>query len=405
MNRHLKGVVNLPGSKSESNRALMIAAYGGFAADIANLSEAHDTVLLRERLAEVTAARGDRVVVDCEDAGTVARFMMTWLACHQGSWLLTGGQRLCQRPMKPLVDALIQLGADIRYEGEEGLLPLYIQGVDMLGGVVDVDGAQSSQFISSLLLAAPMWEKGLVLRMGDKMSSLPYIDMTLALMRHYGAAVKREGHVITVSPQPYRLTAYTVSPDWSAASYWYEMAALSETCDILLKGLKNDGLQGDAIIASWYQAFGVETTFLPEGVRLRRTQSQTDHEALNFDFSDCPDLFPAVFVTCVAQGIPAHFKGVANLSQKESDRVVSLITELKKLYEFKYIINSYNIIINSIYINNIGINKIVFCTYNDHRVAMALAGLLMKTDKIAFDRPEVVAKSYPSFWRDLQLFE
>ena len=407
MNRHLKGEVNLPGSKSESNRALMIAAYGGFASTVANLSQAHDTTLLRQRLAEVTQGQATHGVVDCEDAGTVARFMMTWLACHPGSWLLTGSQRLCQRPMKPLVDALAQLGAELHYEGEEGCLPMRIRGVDLSGGTVEVDAAQSSQFMSSLLLAAPMWEKGLVLRLGDKSASMPYIDMTLALMRHFGAEAHRDGDMMTVAPQPYRPTAFSVSPDWTAASYWYELAALSDSCDILLRGLGKDSLQGDAILSSWYQAFGVETSFGPEGVRLRRTPAGTGavREPLSFDFTDHPDLFPAVMATCVALGVPAHFQGTENLAIKESNRVVSIITELEKLFKFTYIINTNYINIYSSYSINIGINKIVFNTYNDHRIAMALAGLLMKSDNIAFDRPEVVAKSYPTFWDDLQMLE
>lgn len=407
MNRHLKGEVNLPGSKSESNRALMIAAYGGFAADVANLSDAHDTVLLRQRLAEVIHAQADGGVVDCEDAGTVARFMMTWLACHPGTWLLTGSQRLCQRPMKPLVDALLRLGAEIRYEKEEGFLPIRIQGVDILGGAVEVDAAQSSQFVSSLLLAAPMWKNGLVLHLEDKSASMPYIDMTLALMRHFGAVAHRDGCTMTVAPQPYRPTVFSVSPDWTSASYWYEMAALSDSCDLLLKGLGKDSLQGDAILASWYQAFGVETSFEPEGVRLRRIQAATEvaREPLVFDFTDHPDLFPAVAVTCVALGVPACFQGIENLAVKESNRVVSIFTELEKLFIFIYINNTNYININNSYNINIGINKIVFNTYNDHRVAMALAGLLMKTGRIAFDRPEVVTKSYPAFWDELRMLE
>lgn len=398
MNRHLKGIVNLPGSKSESNRALMIAAYGGFVPEITNLSEAHDTIIMRQCLSAVAVAHDGQAVVDCEDAGTVARFMMTFLSCRKGSWLLTGTERLCQRPMRPLVEALRQLGAEIQYEGEEGCLPIRIQGVGIKGGMVKLDAAQSSQFVSSLLLAAPMWEQGLVLRMGDKVASTPYIDMTLGLMRHFGAVVEKQGNTITVKPQSYRPTCFAVSPDWSAASYWYEMAALGETCDLLLKGLGKDTLQGDSIVASWYQAFGVETVFEPEGVRLRRVGTEVVAVPLSFDFSDHPDLFPAVFVTCVARGIPAHFYGTANLDVKESKRVVSLIAELKKVFEFTYIINSDNIIINKSYYINIGVNKTVFCTYNDHRIAMALAGLLLGSNEMAFDQPKVVAKSYPDFW-------
>lgn len=398
MKNQLKGSLDLPGSKSESNRALMIAAYGGFPLEVTGLSDAHDTELLKALLAQSTDE------VNCEDAGTVARFLMTYLSCHEGSWLLTGTERLCQRPMRPLVEALRQLGADIQYVDAEGFLPVRIHGVSIKGGEAEVDASTSSQFISSLLLAAPMWENGLRLKLGPNLASMPYIDMTIAMMRQFGAMVQKEERLIIVRPCPYQAMPFVVSPDWSAASYWYEMAALSERCDLLLKGLAPDSLQGDAVVAAWYKAFGVETVFTPEGAHLRKTVKEAPEAMaapLFFDFSAHPDLFPAVFVTCVALGVPARFDGTANLSQKESDRVESLIAELLKIYKFKYVINNYIIDFEKLYFNYNINNDIVFNTYNDHRIAMALAGLSLKNGPMKFDKPEVVAKSYPGFWKDM----
>ena len=404
MYRHLKGTVNLPGSKSESNRALMIAAYGGFPLEVTGLSDAHDTVLLRQRLEELPSHPYRETVVDGEDAGTVARFLMTFLACREGTWLLTGTERLCQRPMRPLVEALRQLSADIQYVAEEGFLPVRIQGVEIQGGRVAVDASQSSQFVSSLLLAAPMWKEGLVLHLGPQVASTSYIDMTVAMMRQFGAEVQVEDRTITVRPRAYRPVPFVVSPDWSAASYWYEMAAMSDDCDLLLKGLSTAGIQGDAVVAEWYQALGVETFSEAAGVRLRKASSEVV-APLSFDFTHHPDLFPALFVTCVALGIPAHFHGIANLSQKESNRVESLVAELLKVYHFEYIVNSNDIIINKSSFYPADDNEIIFNTFHDHRIAMSLACLLLKINRLSFDHPEVVAKSYPDFWKDLLLLK
>ncbi len=376
MNRLLKGSVSLPGSKSESNRALMIAAYGGFPLDVDGLSDAHDTVLLKTLL-EQSSLRGasatKQSIIDCEDAGTVARFLLTYLANKTGIWQLTGTERLCQRPMAPLIDALRHLGADIVGD----TLPLRITGKPIKGGSVTLDASQSSQFASSLLLAAPTWEQGLQLTLKGNPVSMPYLEMTIKMMEYYGIQVIREDNTITVPHQSYQPRPFVVSPDWSAASYWYEMMALSDGGEVLLKGLRPDSLQGDAVVAEWFNTLGVLTTFEPEGARL--TKTMTKPQDLVFDFTDTPDLFPAVCATCAALGVDAVFKGTATLSAKESDRLNALKAELSHLGENR-----------------------VFRTYGDHRIAMALASLWPKYGPIEVDDLSVVNKSYPSFWKEMK---
>ena len=413
MNWLFQGTVNLPGSKSESNRALMIAAFGGFPLDVDGLSDAHDTVLLTTLLGQVeasTSLRGasatKQSIIDCEDAGTVARFMLTYLAGKPGTWLLTGTERLCQRPMAPLIDALRQLGASITSlrgaSATKQLTFAQIIGHPLKGGTVTLDATQSSQFASSLLLAAPIWEHGLQLTLKGNPVSMPYLEMTIKMMEYFGVQVVREGNTITVPHQTYQSRPFTVSADWSAASYWYEMMALSEGGELLLKGLKPDSLQGDAVVAEWFKPFGVITTFEPEGARL--TKVPADPQILVFDFTDNPDLFPSVFSTCVALHYRARFQSIQNLSLKESNRVDSLISELSKLYTFINILENDVLVIEKsvLKVDSNNNNKVLINTFQDHRVAMALTPILLLNDKGAIDDPSVVNKSYPAFWEEVK---
>ena len=378
------GEVVLPASKSESNRALMIAAYGGFAPDFQNLSDSNDTLVLVEALRK---AQSRETIIDIADCGTAARFMTSYLACHEGDWLLTGTERMKQRPIKPLVDALLVLGADIQYVEKRGFLPLQIRGKALQGGKVGIDMSQSSQFASSLLLAAPMFSKGLELELLGCANSLPYLDMTIRILCHFSAqAEKRDGTVI-VKPQPYKKQPFTVEPDWTAASYWYEMAAFSEECEIKLRSLMvpepdegpkgRPNLQGDAIIAEWMKSFGVCTTAVADGIIL--TKTPFERKPLSFDFTHCPDLYPTIAATCAGLKIEATFTGLDNLRLKESDRVEAMQQELAKL----------------------GNGPLHFCAHNDHRIVMALAPIAMRCGSISFDHPEVVRKSYPGFWKDV----
>ena len=369
---------------------------------VEHLSEARDTVLLQQLLAKIEKAEtGLPCEIDCEDAGTVARFLLTYLASREGVWVMTGAERMRQRPMKPLVDALRQLGADIVCLGREGFLPLQVTGKPLEGGTAEIDVSQSSQFVSSLVLAAPLWECGLTLSLKGEAVSVPYLEMTLSMMRLFGAEAQKNGSVISIRPQPYRSVPFVVSADWSGAAPWYELVALSEEGSILLKGLRQDGLQGDRKLTEMFEPLGVETFFQPEGARLVKAVAIGDGSSqLSFDVTDTPDLFPAILATCVALHRSAVFYGIRNLMLKESNRVDSMISELSKIYTFINIINDNSLVIEKSLIRNDFVNgkDICFSTYQDHRVLMALAPLSAKTGLLSFDFPEVVSKSYPSFW-------
>ena len=393
--------IQLPASKSESNRALMIAAYGGFTPDFQILSDSNDTKVLIDALnvlpfidsRQRTSQRGndikgDHKIIDIADCGTAARFLTTFLACHEGEWLLTGSERMKQRPIKPLVDALLELGADIHYAEKHGFLPLFINGHSLQGGKVTIDMTLSSQFASSLILAAPMWPHGLELELVGDLSSLPYLDMTIAMMCHFSAQVERQGRKVVVSPKPYEKQSFTIESDWTAASYWYEMAALSEECEIKLHDLSGPStlrqarcsgtasLQGDAIIAEWMSQIGVGTFVEKDAVVLKKIPFVK--RPLRFDFSQHPDLYPTMAATCAGLKVEATFAGLDNLALKESDRVEAMRSELAKLDR----------------------KPLRFCAHNDHRVVMALAPLALEFGAVSFDHPEVVSKSYPRFWDD-----
>ena len=366
--------ITLPASKSESHRALMIAAYGGFEADFENLSESKDTLSVANALQSI---RNGKTMIDIADCGTAARFLATYLASREGDWLLTGTERMRQRPMAPLVDALRALGADIQYVENEGCLPLSIKGNPIPGGKAFVDMTQSSQYASSLLLAAPMFPQGLELELVGELNSLPYLDMTLAMMCHFSAQAERHGRTVVVQPKPYEPQSFTIEPDWTAASYWYEMAAFSEECEIRLRGL--DGcscLQGDSIIAEWMTRLGVGTFIEGEDLVLRKIPFE--RQSLHFDFSQHPDLYPTMAATCAGLLMEAAFTGLDNLVLKESNRVEAMQAELSML----------------------GHHPLRFSAHNDHRIVMALAPLAMLFGPVTFDHPEVVAKSYPGFWSD-----
>ena len=378
--------VNLPASKSESNRALMIAAYGGFAPDFQNLSDSNDTQVLNEALVSMSFQRGvvrsmesmhtKASFIDIADCGTAARFMTTYMACHEGEWILTGTERMKQRPILPLVKSLRELGADIQFVEKEGCLPLRIIGKPISGGKVRIEMHQSSQFASSLLLAAPMWPKGLEMDLIGELASMPYLEMTLAMMRHFGAEVERNGRTISVNPKPYQSNSFVVSGDWSAASYWYEMAALSEECEIRLWGLSLSSLQGDVVIVDWMKQLGVGTFVEKDAIVLRKIPFEK--HSVCFDFAAHPDLYPTMAATCAGLNIDATFSGLNNLALKESDRVGAMQAELSKL----------------------GSRPLHFCAHNDHRIVMALAPLALLYGAVSFDHPEVVEKSYPGFWSD-----
>ncbi len=375
--------VNLVGSKSESNRVLMIGYYGGFKPRITNLSSSDDTTLLKDILDTISYPQN----INCSNAGTVLRFLATALSFRPGSWILTGSDRMMQRPVGDLVNALRNIGADIEYMGQEGFPPLKINGKTPVETFpetsVSVDISRSSQFASSILLALPIFKTDFhpALRLDGDMSSVPYIDMTIDVMQKFGIDVHRDGREIFIKPSDYRDIEYTIESDWTCASYWYEIVAFSENGRARLRNLRLDSKQGDAVVAKWFEDFGVTTVQDGNDIIIEKNNSIIKKQ-VSFDFIDNPDLYPTIAATCAGLGVEGRFTGLRNLVHKESDRVAAMMSELSM----------------------IGTDRVcppVFDSHNDHRIAMALAPLAMKIGAIEINNAEVVSKSYPNFWKEI----
>lgn len=397
--------VHLPASKSISNRLLIIRQLSGGTLAIRNLSDAGDTVLLKELLAMVNASARCRTpqTIDCRDAGTVFRFLTALLAVTPGNWFLTGSGRMKQRPVGVLADALMESGADIRYTGEKGFPPLAIRGGTIKGGnSVSAPGDVSSQFISALMLIAPSLPGGLNIRITGRAVSAPYIAMTAGIMQQCGADVTVASDLVRVAGKPYTppVDGLSVEADWSSAAFWYEVVALSDETEVILPGLSFNSLQGDAIAAGIFEKLGVGTTETAEGILLKKYRIRSDESFIQ-DFTSCPDLAQAVAVTCAGLNIPARLTGLSGLRIKETDRLSALVSELTKTgYRVHAEKGSDLVIAGNQPVS--GDDKIVIHTYNDHRMAMAFAPLAFKTGKIGIDNPAVVRKSYPGFWNDLK---
>ncbi len=395
----LQGDITLPASKSISNRALIIQFISGQRFEIQNLSEADDTRLMVQLLQKINQHTGsaDLHCLDCNNAGTVSRFLIALLSITPGNWLLTGSERMKERPVGILVNGLKQLGASIIFTGKEDFLPLHIEGSKFTGGKVVMEGTVSSQFISAMLMIAPVLPEGLEITIAGQIASSPYIDMTLRLMEHFGIKWDKNEEIITVQNQSYQVREITIEPDWSSASYWYEMAAFSCKANLLIRGLTKKSLQGDSVLPDIYRNFGVKTTFLPEGIRL--TKSGNSVEIFEYDFTSCPDLAPAVIATCAGLKIPALFTGLENLKFKESDRLSALLSGLSK---FGYRLNlSDNSELRNLSTNPSALYKVTLNPYGDHRIAMAFAPLAILHDPLQIENPDVVSKSYPDFWDHL----
>ena len=383
--------IPLPSSKSESNRVLIIDALTEGENKISNLAEARDTQTMIRLLKE------DPEVLDVLDAGTTMRFLTAYAALTHRKKVLTGTPRMCERPIGILVDALRTIGADIEYQQHDGYPPLRTRGFEkQLSNRVTIRGDVSSQYISALLMLAPTLPEGLVLELTGKIGSRTYIEMTLQLMKQFGVDANWEGQTITVSPQTYKPTAYAVESDWSGASYWFSLLACADEGELLLKGLKNESLQGDAKIVDIMDGLGVHSEFNDEGVLLTKKEVTG---LSRFDFTHCPDLAQTVAVTCAILGEKSTFTGLESLRIKETDRILALQNELAQfnaqLVEGEN--GEFHLIPSS------GIPEEVFIhTYDDHRMAMAFMPLATKT-KVTFEDGEVVNKSYPSFWKHTAL--
>lgn len=389
---HIKANIEITGSKSESNRSLLLRAlYPEIT--IENLSNSDDAEVMEKGL---QIQNGE---VDIHHAGTAMRFLTGYFASQEGKAVtLTGSQRMTERPVKVLVEALRTLGADIAYEKNEGYPPIRITGKKLIKSRVSLPANISSQYISSLLLIAPSLKNGLELELIGKITSIPYIKMTLGLLSQIGAESSFEGNVITVLPKTkVSPTVLTVESDWSSASYYYSIMALSDVgSEIRLSAYKKDSLQGDSVLSEIYTDFGVETSFSDNHILLKKT-SDCQLPAANCELSNAPDIAQTIAVTCFGLGIGCHLTGLHTLKIKETDRLEALHTELTKLGADISVTDKALILLPSTTIKK----DVAIDTYNDHRMAMAFAPLALKASLIINDA-EVVSKSYPDFWEDLK---
>ena len=397
---HLDTIVNLPASKSISNRALTICALAASdgsrdATALSNLSDCDDTEVI------VKALNSMPDTFDIGAAGTAMRFMTAYLSVTPGTRSITGTERMRHRPIGVLVDALRRLGAHIEYVGEEGFPPLRIAGGQLDGGYLDIPGTISSQYISALLLIAPAMRHGLTLQLTGAIVSRPYIDLTISVMRDFGASVEWTDHdTIHVEALPYTKRAYTIENDWSAASYWYEMMALSagHTGMASLTGLHDGSCQGDAVIRYIFSMLGVKTTFCGDAVRL--TKIPVRLKKLEYDFKNQPDMAQTFVVTCAALGIPFRFIGLHNLRIKETDRIEAVCREMGKL---GYVVSRGDGSELAWDGSRCQADEHpVIDTYDDHRMAMAFAPMSLRLPSISINNPRVVTKSYPRYWDDLR---
>ncbi|MGB4206193.1 MAG: 3-phosphoshikimate 1-carboxyvinyltransferase [Bacteroidales bacterium] len=400
----LKGKINLPASKSISNRLLIMQYLSNGRIKIDNLSKADDTILMQQLLNKVKANidTGNSEIVcslNCENAGTVLRFLLALLSLQPGKWLLTGSERMKQRPVDSLVKALMALGADIKYVELQGFPPVEISGKNLTGNSVTIDASQSSQYITALMMIAPVLEKGMAIRLENEIASQPYIEMTRILMMKTGIDIKTEGRNIFISPGSYKSANFYVEPDWSSASYWYEAVALVPGSEIVLNDLSGNSVQGDAVLINIFNALGVKTLQTDNGIVIQSIYRTV--QDFEFNFSDFPDLAPAVAATCTALNIEARLNGLKNLKIKESNRFEALHKELSLLNAGIDIINNDCLFIpkQKTPVKN---RKLHFNTYNDHRMAMAFAPLASVIGEISIEDPEVVSKSYPDFWEEFQ---
>lgn len=400
--KKLQGTIELTASKSESNRALIIQALCNEPFEIKNLANAQDTKTLQHILTTKNKEAHSGMIYDVGAAGTTMRFLTAYFSTQAGTHIVTGSDRMKKRPIGILVNALRELGANIEYMEEEGFPPLKITGKTLKGGEIEIDGNVSSQFISALLLISPEFQNGLVIKFKGNVTSRPYINMTLKMMEEFRVYGQWHENSISVSSQQYHKKSepdyvYPVEGDWSSASYWYAIAALSKEADFIIKGLYNPSIQGDAIVADLFTFFGIKTEYTDDGIHL--TKSPVKDEHFGFDFSDCPDLAQTVAVVVGAMQIPTFFNGLHTLKIKETDRITALKNELKKINVEVEILNDHSI---KIIPASLLQPTLPISTYEDHRMALAFAALAMVLDSITIEHPDVVQKSYPDFWNDLK---
>ena len=364
--------IDLPASKSISNRLIIIQALCKEKFSITNLSNSEDTKSLQKALKDTTNT------IDIGDAGTSFRFLTAYLSSLVGSrFILTGSNRMKERPIKELVDALLKLGVEIKYLDKIGFPPLAISGSDIKENKVTIDGKISSQFISALLLIAPTLKNGIKLKISSKIVSKPYIIMTLKLMGEFGIFHTWQENTIEIKPQKYIAKDYDIEADWSAASFWYEIAALSRSCNIILNGLSKNSIQGDRKVIELFKNLGVQTKFKNGSTILTKKKENIISKEINL--FNTPDLYQPFKCTLFSKNLTTKFLGLQTLKNKETNRIKAVEKELLKLNTTKKI-----------------------TTYKDHRMAMSFAPLCLKYDTLQINDVDVVNKSYPNFWNDFK---
>lgn len=385
-------IIQLPASKSISNRALILNALCLSTNPIQNLSDCEDTQVI------IDAFNSNSNHFDIKGAGTAMRFLTAFLAGMNGEWVIGGSQRMHERPIHPLVETLIALGADIEYLQKDGFPPLKIKGKKLKGGEVYLAGNISSQFISALLMVAPLMDNGLVMHIESEVVSKPYILLTIGLMAKCGVKVKWEKNTISVKPQMYKATEISVESDWSAASYWYEIASLIPGTEIKLLGLLKESLQGDSNVVNLFSDMGVTTEFVSDGIIIKSSKKKI--KKFFHNFVNEPDLVQTFVATCCFKNTPFLFSGIQSLKIKETDRVQAMIDEFKKL---GYVLRE----------TEIGMlewdgercdpaTDTSIDTYDDHRMAMSFTPGAIVLGSLEINDPQVVYKSYPLFWNDLK---
>lgn len=390
----IKAEITLPASKSISNRALTIGSLCSQRGEIINLSDCDDTEMMLKALATYSNT------IDVGAAGTAMRFLTAYFSVQQGSEVvLTGTDRMKQRPIKQLVDALCQLGADIQYTEKEGYPPLLIRGKKLSGGEVHLDANISSQYISAIMMIAPTLSKDTLIALSGEIASRPYIDMTMSVMKNYGADVCwKDERTIFISKKSYTPHSITIESDWSAASYWYAIASVCDEAELFFPNLNLESSQGDSTLATIFKPFGIDTEQVSGGVIIRKTREKSiDHLDINLFHS--PDIAQTITTCCIAHGVHFKISDLDTLRIKETDRVLALQTELRKL---GFIVHSNDK--DTIWWNGETTTPdkdITISTYKDHRMAMSFVVLASKFSRLKIADQDVVTKSYPNFWKDL----
>ncbi|OIO99893.1 MAG: hypothetical protein AUJ98_09845 [Bacteroidetes bacterium CG2_30_33_31] len=398
----IEGSINLPESKSISNRVLIIKYLSGSDFEIGSISKAADSQLLSEIIYQLKFFKTDKMIFNLKNAGTPLRFLTAILATISGEFVINCDQRMKSRPIGDLVESLRYLGADIQYLENEMFPPLRINGKNLHSKSIEIDATNSSQYISALMLIAPLLPSGLEINMLGNIASKPYISLTISLMQQSGISIKLQENRIIVEKGNYSMPTIDMEFDWSSAAFFYELAAISNKASILLKGLKTNSLQGDAIIPTLFEKLGIITVFEKDGVRISKASEAKKN--IHFDFSSFPDIALPFIVSCAALGVIGTFTGLESLKIKECNRVEALSTELSKFdYDFRDTGLGEWVLLNScaVDIHNIKPKKIISIeTYGDHRVAMAFAPLVLISKELKIKNPEVVAKSFPNFWNE-----